>query len=223
MEKRKIIFGTYDTAAVGWTLTAGWAFSEPELKENYVAVPGHNGDLDLSTVLTDGEPCYGNRSLTATFECSEGNRMEREDIIREMVNELDGFRMNIVLPDDPQRYITGRVRVARLYNDPAHASVQVTAVCDPWRYNAAETVIGLQGTNKWQNVTLYNMGRRSVVPTITVTEGTMTFRLGTSSLSVNAGTHVWPTLYLKKGTTLLRYISNTGSGVASISYREAVL
>lgn len=40
MEKRKIIFGNYDTALDGlWTLT-GWSLSEPAYKSNFVAVPG---------------------------------------------------------------------------------------------------------------------------------------------------------------------------------------
>lgn len=221
MEKRKIIFGAYDTAlAGGWTLTE-WALAQPALKESYVTVPGHDGDLDLSTVLTDGEPRYGNRALTATFESSEGTRAERETVISEMMNELDGLRLNIVLPDDPQHYVTGRVRVARLYNDPAHASVQVTANCEPWRHNAVETVVGLPATGEWQLVTLYNMGRRSVVPTITVPEGgTLTLEYGTGSLSLSAGTHTWPALYLTKGTHALRYM---GTGTSVLTYREAVL
>ena len=233
MDKRKIIFGGYDTALNGgWTLT-DWALAQPALKESYVTVPGHDGDLDLSTVLTDGEPRYGNRALTATFESSEGTRLEREAIISEMMNELDGLRLNIVLPDDPQHYVTGRVRVARLYNDPAHASVQVTATCEPWRHNAAETVVGLPATSEWQTVLLYNMGRRSVVPTITVPEGgTLTLAFGGGSpplsadtdtwptLSLSAGTHTWPALYLTKGTHALRYM---GTGTSALTYREAVL
>lgn len=221
MEKRKIIFGTYDTATAGrWTLTE-WTLEQPELKESYVAVPGHDGDLDLSTVLSDGEPRYGNRALTATFESSEGTREEREAIINEMVNELDGLRMNIVLPDDPQHYVVGRVRVARLYNDLAHASVQVTANCEPWRHSAVETVIGLRATEEWQTVILYNMGRRSVIPTITVPAGgSVTLGFGIASLSVSEGAHVWPTLYLTKGTHALRY---QGAGSVTLTYREAVL
>ena len=221
MEKRRIIFGTYDTATAGrWTLTE-WALSQPALKESYVTVPGHDGDLDLSTVLTDGEPRYGNRSLTATFESSEDTREVREDVIREMMNELDGLRMDIVLPDDPQHFVTGRVRVERLYNDLAHASVRVTATCDPWRYSTIETVIGLAATSAWQSVLLYNRGRRSVVPTITVPEGgTLTIEYGTATLSVSKGTHAWPTLYLTRGTHALRYM---GTGVAMLTYREAVL
>jgi len=127
MEKRKIIFGTYDTAVDGlWTLAA-WSLSSAQHVTNYVAVPGRDGSLDLSTAITDGEPRYNDRTLTATFESSEGDRLEREGRINVMTNWLDGWRMNIELPDDPDHYITGRLHIQKDYNDPAHAAVTVTA------------------------------------------------------------------------------------------------
>lgn len=215
MEKRKIIFGTYDTAIHGWTLT-GWTFEKPTFKESYLSVPGHDGDLDVSTVLTDGEPRYGNRAFEATFESSEGTRMDREAVISEMVNALDGLRMNIVLPDDPYHYITGRVRVEPLYNDLAHASVKVTANCEPWRYNVAETVIPLSYTPTTGAV-IYNRGRRSVVPTINVRVG-LNLTFGTSTVSLSEGTHVWPALYLTPGRHVLHV-----EGYGTLTYREAVL
>lgn len=220
MKKRAITIGDYNTALTGlWTLTA-WELSEAELVEDYVEVPGHSGLLDFSTVLTDGEPCYGNRSLTVTLESSEGTRLEREARINEMVNRLDGLRHEIVLPDDPQHYLTGRVRVKKLYNDTAHASVQVTATCEPWRYNRSETVLAVSATQTEQVTTLINPGRLPVVPTIQVTGSSVSLRLGNASQAFSAGTYIWPELYLRRGSTALRY---QGSGTAIITYREAVL
>ena len=225
MQKRKIIIGTYDTAIAGlWTLT-GWEFSDPELKEEYVTVPGHDGDLDFSTVLTDGEPCYGNRSFVATLESSEGDRLEREARIKAMVNELDGYKLHIVLPDDPNHYIVGRVRVARLYNDLAHASVQVSAICEPWKYSATETVVGLEATETEQTATLINAGRRSVIPTVKVIGGSVLLAFENEgeaiiSQALSEGTYTLPDLYLRRGSMPLRY---SGSGTILLTYREAVL
>lgn len=220
IEKRKIIFGTYDTAEEGlWTLT-GWVLSDAEQKTEYWDIPGGSGHLDASTVLTDGEPVYNSRTLTATFECSEGTRLEREDRISRMVNWLDGWRMNIILPDDPLHYITGRVHVARLYNDPAHASVQVTATCDPWRYNVTETAVGLQATAAEQTTALINNGRRSMVPTLTITGGDVLLAAGAASWALSAGVYALPDLYLRPGSTPIRY---SGTGTLLVTYREAVL
>jgi len=224
MQKRKIIIGNYDTALNGlWTLS-GWELGVAEMDEEYVKVPGRNGLLDFSTVLTDGEPCYGNRSLVVVLESSEGNRLEREARIDEMMNELDGFKLNIILPDDPTRYLTGRVRVKKLYNDPAHCSVEVTATCEPWRYNLAETVVGLQASSAVQTVSIINNGRLAVVPTITVAGGSVLLNFevdgGTVSEALSVGTYVLPDLYLRRGVKPLRY---SGDGTALLTYREAVL
>lgn len=224
MQKRKIIIGTYDTAVDGlWTLS-GWTFAGAEHHESYVEVPGHNGPLDLSTALTDGEPYYGSRGFEAILESSEGTRLEREQRINQMINELSGWRFNIILPDDSEHYISGRVRVEKLYNDPAHASVRVTAICDPWRYNNSETVVGLIASATEQTVALINNGRRSVVPNVTVTGGSVTFIFNTGSeertWTLSPGDRILGDIYLKTGTTPLRY---RGSGQVTLMYREAVL
>ena len=224
MQKRKIIIGTYDTALEGlWTLSA-WSFSAATIQEHYATVPGHSGALDLSTALTDGEPYYGSREFEAVLESSEGTRQDREQRINTMINKLNGWRMNIILPDDPTHFITGRIRVEKLYNDPAHASVQVTATCDPWRYNMVETVVGLNAISSVQTVTLFNNGRLSVVPNIKVTGApvSLTFIANDEerTWAVDPGEYQIPDIYLKTGSAPLRY---SGSGQIILTYREAVL
>lgn len=224
MQKRKIIIGTYDTALEGlWTLSA-WTFGRAEAYENYASVPGHSGPLDLSTVLTDGEPYYGSREFEAILESSEGTRMEREERINQMINRLDGWRLNIILPDDPLHYISGRVRVEKLYNDPVHASVRISAACDPWRYNSSETVVGLTATSVVQTASLINNGRLSVVPDITVAGGSVTLIFGTDTeertWTLSPGEYTLADIYLKSGAAPLRY---SGTGAVTLTYREAVL
>jgi hypothetical protein len=224
MQKRKILIGTYDTALEGmWTL-AGWNLARAEAFESYADVPGHSGPLDLSTALTDGEPYYGSREFEAVLESSEGTRLEREQRINQMINKLDGWRANIVLPDDPTHYINGRVRVEKLYNDLAHASVRVTATCDPWRYNNAETTVGLTATATEQTASLVNNGRLSVVPTIKITGGdaTLSFTTGTEvrTWALSPGEYILADIYLKTGSAPLRY---SGTGQIILTYREAVL
>lgn len=223
MQKRKIIIGTYDTALEGlWTLT-GWSLARAVAQEEYASVPGHSGYLDLSTALTDGEPYYGSREFEAILESSEGTRLEREERINHMINTLDGLRFNITLPDDTLHYINGRVRVEKLYNDPVHASVRVSATCEPWRYNNSETVVGLIATSNEQTTSLINRGRLSVVPIITVT-GAVNIKFEanseTRSWSLGPGEHILGDIYLKTGSAPLKY---SGLGEITLRYREAVL
>lgn len=224
MKKRTILLGDYDTAAHGlWTLAA-WAFPEPAVEENQVSVPGRvKGPLDLSTVLTDGEPRYGARPLTVTLESSEGDRLAREARISEMVNKLHGRRLDIVLPDHPLHYATGRLKVETLYNDMAHASVQVTGTCEPWLYAKDETVVQLQATTEAQAVRLRNAGAMPVVPTLEVTaeEGaSVLLGFGAATVALSAGTYTWPELLLPPGDHV---ITCSGAGTVTITYREAVI
>lgn len=219
MKKRTIRFGDYDTAVHGWTLT-GWKLGRAEQKTTYIDKPNGDGTWDLSTSLSDGIIKYKDRSLTATFECSEGTRMERETAIRHMVNTLDGMKLEIRLPDDPEHYVTGRIQVAREYNDMAHAAVTVTATCEPWKYAGAETVVVVTAGTEKQTLTLYNGGRRAAVPTLTVTGATVLLEYGNASMAMGPGTYKWPNLLLTPGSHGVRY---SGNGTIAFTYREAVL
>jgi hypothetical protein len=148
--------------------------------------------------------------------------LEREAVIRNMINQLDGMRWDIYLPDDDFHHVVGRVRVIREYNDLAHAAVTVTAVCEPWKYSNAETVIARTATASKQTVQLINNGRRVVVPTLTVTGSGASVRIeyGTASATLSAGTYQLPDLLLRPGSHTVGY---SGTGTVAISYREAVL
>lgn len=224
MQKRKIIIGTYDTALEGlWTLTS-WSLGKPVANEEYLNIPGHSGPFDVSTLLTDGEPYYGSRPFEAVLESSEGSRLEREERINQMINKLDGWRFNITLPDDPLHYISGRVRVEKLYNDPAHASVRVSATCDPWRYNNAQTVVGVTATSTAKTVSLINNGRLSVIPEVKITGGPINLKYTsngtTKTWNLNAGSYDPVDIYIKTGSATVTY---SGTGTVTFTYREAVL
>lgn len=219
--KRRLIIETYDTALTGlWTLSK-WDFSPAEQVKDFVDVPGRKkGPLDMSTALTDGDPVYGARTLTAILESSEGSRLERESRINVMVNWLDGWRANIKLPDDEQHYIVGRVNVKKLYNDLAHCSVEVTATCEPWRYNNEETKVVLVGATEVQKATLPNAGRLVVVPLLTVADGDVLLTAGGSSWALGPGSYALPDLVVAAGGKEIEY---SGTGTLTFTYREGVL
>lgn len=223
MKKRTIQLGGYDTAAHGqWTLTA-WEFSEPEPVENLVQVPGRvQGPLDLSTALTDGEPRYNARRFHATLESSEGTREARYSRISDMVNKLHGQRTQIILPDHSNRYAVGRLSVRALYNDPVHASVEVEGTCEPWLYDRDEMVVRLTAAATEMAATLRNSGAMPVVPLVTVSGdgAALQLRYGTNSWSLSAGDYKLPALRLTPGDHIIYY---SGTGTASVAYREAVL
>lgn len=219
MSKRQLIINGYKTAEAGlWTL-ASLKITKASQVQTFVSVPGRFAPLDLSTALTDGEPYYGNAGLEAVLESSEGTREERQARIDEMVNTLDGYLVQIIHPDHPDRYMTGRVQFTTEYNDLVHARVKLTAVCDAWLYSSSETATTKALTSTAQTVNLQNSGRLCVVPTISVSkEATLAHDGKTWTLS--AGTYQLPDLYLTPGT---HQVICSGSGSVSFTYREAVL
>lgn len=219
MQKRGFLFGEYDTALYGWTLTA-WKLSTPVYRSTIVSVPGRDGDLDLSTVLTDGEPCYQNRTLTVTFELSEGSRLERDLLISVTVNKLDGMRMKIVGPDDHTHYLEGRVHVEVLYSDLAHASIRISAIVDPWWYAITETSVSVNAVDGEKTLTLKNRGRTLLIPSVTVTGGTVKLEALGASWALSEGEYTLPDLMLKRGDTEVVY---SGGGTVKFTYREAIL
>lgn len=220
-KKRGMKLGSYDTAANEWTLAA-WKLGEAPQKTNLVEKPGGDGSWDLSTALTDGVLRYGDRQLSATLECSEGDRLYREAKISQMINQLDGMEVNIELPDDPDHYLVGRLKLVKDYNDMAHGAVSLAATCRPWKYKYKETQVKLTATTTEQTARLVNNGRRVVVPVLTVagTNASIRIAYGSSSLTLTAGTASWPALVLTPGTHELKF---SGSGSLEITYREAIL
>ena len=219
MEKRKIILGDYDTAIHGWTLT-GWKLGAAEQKTKYIEKPNGDGSWDVSTVLTDGIIRYSDRPFTASLECSEGTRREREAMISQMVNSLDGMRVNIYLPDDDAHHVIGRLHVVREYNDLVHAAVTVTSTVEPWKYTNTDTAVTVTASSEKRSVILNNGGRRAVVPTINVTGGSVLLEYDTVTQAMSEGTYQWPKLLLTPGVHTLTY---SGSGSVTFTYREAVL
>ena len=219
MNKRSIDIGGYNTAAEGWTLSA-LSFSDPVHDQVLIKIPGSSVTLDMSTVLSDGEPTYSTRTLTATLECSEGTRRDRLALVSDMINRLDGRRVDIVLPDDPNRYVTGRVAVKTRYNDLAHASVSISATCDPWRYSDTETVVSLVGASTQKTKTLTNGGRKAVVPAIQVEGGEVSLGFGENTWTLSVGSYVLPDIYLTPGNHSVTY---KGTGTAVLTWREGIL
>lgn len=227
MEKRTVLLGEYDTAYHGWTLT-GCLLSAPEQKTNYVEKTGGDGSWDLSTVMTEGIPRYKNRVLTLTLENSQGTRPDREEILNDMVNLLDGFQWRIVLPDRPDYYLVGRLHISVDYSDQAHAAVTITGDCEPWFYKDRETIVELDApitiSTETTNFSLWNHGRKVVSPLLDV-KGVARLTFKGSQTSLTTGRYEWPALQLIPGENILNYTGSTGGVDESltITYREAVL
>lgn len=227
MKKRRLILGDYDTAEDGLFTLSACKITKGSQVQSFVSVPGRYAPIDTSTLLTDGQPYYGNAALDATLESSEGTRDERLARVSGMVNALDGRSMRIIHPDHPERYLVGRVQVRPEYNDPAHCAVRVSAVCEPWLYNAQETEVQANlphaeihkiggKTRKTKN--LFDpapIGTKTFIGLTYTTEGSYVKINGTKANGANIHIMTAPNMTLPAGTytVSVRMISGTVTGI----------
>ena len=215
MKKRSVSFGDYVTAEYGWTL-AVCKLSDPKPKQKYVEKTAGDGSWDWTAVLTDGVPTYKDRTLTVSLECSEGTRDDREELINDLTNLLDGLKWKVVLPDRPDHYLIGRLSVAVEYSDLAHARVTVTGICEPYFYSKKETLHCLPAANVAKSVRIRNDGRKTVIPTLA---GPATVVCNGKSIVLGTEETTWSEMVLKPGITSFEYVGEA----LTIRYREAVL
>lgn len=215
--KRAIIFDKYNTAYDWGLLLTAKALTDPEVKTNYQTLDGASGSLDLTEALT-GEVAYNDRTLSASFSLSDGTVQEREAVLRDVVTALHGRKVSIIEPDDLEHYLVGRVQVTGRTNTLAYATLDVEAICEPWRYanNESERRVDVRGIT---DVVIRNAGPKTVCPVITVTgEVSVTYNGATTELTT--GSYKITDIRLKTGANI---IGVAGSGTVVFSYREAVL
>lgn len=218
MKLRGIKFGDYHTAD-DWHLTLNAQSLAPaEPKTNFISVDGRDGDIDATEALT-GEIKYNNREASFTFIMTDGTPEDREDLLTEIYQHIHGRKLNIIRPDDPLRYLVGRCQISNIENLGAYSTFEVTANCEPWRYNIAETIRHTAVTSARLEFPIVNKGRKTIIPELNVT-GSVNIEYGTLKLSLETGKYKATDLLLKTGTHLLTVY---GSGDLTIRYREAVL
>lgn len=215
---RGVYFSEYHTNNDWGLILNSKNLDPPAPKVVKVTVDGRDGDLDLSEALT-GEIRYENREASFTFLITEGSQADREYMINTIVNAIHGKTHKIILPDDYEHYLVGRCSISDVVNDRAYGSFSVSADCDPYRYSIYETArtVGLSETPV--EVALYNSGRKTVVPTVVVSNSA-NISFGNTNLSLSAGTYQIPALKLTSGVNT---IIVSGSGNLALNYREAVL
>lgn len=120
-------------------------------KENYIAVPGADGSLDLTEAL--GEVKYNDRSgCKFTFTMNpEGDLSDEafEAKKTEISNLLNGTVRKITLDKDPDYYYYGRCTVNGYAQNKKIKQFVISAKVKPYKYKQAETrvIVPLYGKN----------------------------------------------------------------------------
>ena len=218
----KVFFDGKDTYTEYGLLLASKSISLPEVRTNMIDVPGRDGLLDASEVLT-GEVTYKNRTITLKLtgvDTVSGKKWPAT--ISDFCNKVHGKRVKITFPEDTAHFYSGRCSVGQVKLVKMMQTIPVTVNCDPWKYKNEKTTVSRSDLGTaYKQLSLPNE-RRPVIPTITVAQDT-TLLWGSSTINISAGDHILPDIRLAARSNTLKAKVASGTGSITVTYQEASL
>ena len=184
---------TYDD----WGLfLQSFQISDPDPKTNYIDIPGGDGSIDLTEALT-GAVVYHDREITASFN-TNAPRASWRPLMEDIQNYAHGRKFAITVPDDPDHYYKGRVKIGTLIKHATNATFTLTAKVDPYKYKNDETVIQLTIDSTGTMTTTIPNSRMRVIPTFTFSAQTQ-IEWKNITISVDAGERTISQILLEQG------------------------
>lgn len=162
---------TYDD----WKLipTKRPVISPPDPKTTYVDIPGSNGQLDLSEVVSK-RPVYNQRKGSFSFKVLNDYPGYKGwvDVYQTILNYLHGKKMKMILEDDSKYYYEGRFTVKSWSSDKDYSSIDIDYNVDPFKYSVIPFSRTYTITNS-RTVTLTEeeTGNATIIPTFVVSAG----------------------------------------------------
>lgn len=106
--------------------------SPPTYKTNFIDIPGANGALNASDLLT-GHPTFGSR--TGSFEFAVVNEFRPWEVAyTDIMAYLHGKVMKMVLEDDPDYYYEGSFAVSNWNSDKDFSKITIAYTIDPFKH-----------------------------------------------------------------------------------------
>lgn len=122
--------------------TAAPTIAPPVVKTFYVDIPGADGSLDLTEVLT-GFPTYGDRKGEFNF-LIYADRDEWYSIYNNIVYDLNGKQADVILDEDSDYFYRGRLTVDAPEFEKAKGEIKITGT-----FAAEKYVIGEHSGIDW--------------------------------------------------------------------------
>lgn len=127
-------FHTWNDWQAYWT---DLVIDPPETEIFTVNIPGRHGLLDLSESLT-GSPVYKNRSVTVTLKYpGSGSQWHQE--YSEILAQLHGQTVQMILDSDPDYYYEGRCAVSSQRQDNFYSIFTISMDAYPYKYQVADS------------------------------------------------------------------------------------
>ena len=208
----------------------------PDPKTETVDVPGTDGELDFSEVLT-GDISYKNRKISFEFEMVD-RFANWKNKISEISNYLHGRKFEIILDDDPSFYYYGRITINNFKSNKSTGTITIEADVEPYKYDLYSSIENwlwdpfnfetgiINETNELQvnselEVVIYGR-RKKVVPIINCNspENQIQVIFKNEAYNLSNGTQKILNIEICEGKNVLKFI---GNGIISIEYRGGSL
>ena len=112
-------------------------FNAPKVKTNYIDLPGANGSIDATQVLSN-YIYYQNREGSNEFYVANRD-LDWATVYSMVMNYLQGKRVKIILSDDPGFYYRGRLAVNQWKSEQDFSRIVIDYVLEPYKYEIIST------------------------------------------------------------------------------------
>ena len=136
--------------------------SPPPVQTKYVELPGKNGKLDMTEVLT-GFPIYGNRTGTLNFIVDNTNPAGNTaydhktwaDRYEDVLSIIHGQQVELTLDDDPDYTYKGRMSVDGWTRGASWSQLALSYDFEPYKYdNQGKYTVTVVNTGSSMNITV---------------------------------------------------------------------
>lgn len=204
----------------------------PKARTKYIEVPGADGFIDLSDMLT-GQILYDNREGSWEFIVQPGQRIWQK-VYSGIMQYIHGNFLKIILEDDPDFYYEGRLFVNQWLSDKNESKITIGYNLAPykkyklsdrrWIWDTFNFETGL--VREYRNVvvnkelTINVIGdRMSCIPTITVSDD-MKLIYKIKEYKLSRGVNIIEKIVIKNGENPMKFM---GNGVVSIDLLGGIL
>ncbi len=119
---------TWDDWEAYWTDVS---IGSPDVEKYTIPVPGRHGVVDLSEVLT-GFPVFHNREISVSL-AYPGSGAQWHEEFSDMLAQLHGQSVQMVMDSDPAYYYEGRCEVGTVRQDGTYSTFDITMDAYPYK------------------------------------------------------------------------------------------
>lgn len=215
----------------------------PTVKTHYVDLPGNDGSIDLTEVLS-GKPVYTSRQGSWEFLVINSGQVVYDsnyDLWQEryttVMTYLHGQKCRVILDDDPGYYYSGRLSVDEWEPGDHNSTITIKYILEPYK----KTIDDMSDNWLWDPFnfetgvirTYKNLainGTRTIdyiisttvtdSPVITTNNKDMSVTFNGKTYALNRGENIVKGIQLTEGTNQLTF---TGNGLVTINVTGGLL